>query len=118
MKNTDQLKDMAHGTGISLYQRFVESEAATFLNISTESLAILRDHSKISHFEITDEPPPQKPDRILRIKEVTEITGMSRTTIWRREIEKDFPRRISLGKSSVGWKVSEIDSWIKSRNSI
>ena len=48
-------------------------------------------------------------DRILRIPEVVEITGLSRTTIWRRVKSEDFPAPVRLGSMatrSVGWPES------------
>ena len=50
-------------------------------------------------------------DRILRIPEVVEITGLSRTTIWRRVKSNDFPVPVRLGSlatRSVGWRESQI----------
>lgn len=53
--------------------------------------------------------------RILRIDAVVERTGLSRTTIWRRERAGKFPRRKTLGSSSaVGWLEHEIEEWIDS----
>ena len=57
-------------------------------------------------------------ERILRIPEVVEITGLSRTTIWRRVRSGDFPAPVRLGSlatRSVGWRESEIRKWIESR---
>ncbi|PCI44934.1 MAG: transcriptional regulator, partial [Proteobacteria bacterium] len=33
-------------------------------------------------------------------------------SIWRLENKKEFPRRVSLGGSNVGWKLNEIKQWI------
>ena len=57
-------------------------------------------------------------DRILRIPEIVEITGLSRTTIWRRVKSGDFPAPVRLGSlatRSVGWRESEIKQWLDSR---
>ena len=57
-------------------------------------------------------------DRILRIPEVVEITGLSRTTIWRRVRSGDFPPPVRLGSPatrSVGWRESEIRKWVADR---
>lgn len=57
-------------------------------------------------------------ERILRIPEVVEITGLSRTTIWRRVKSGDFPAPVrlgSLGTRSVGWRESAIREWLESR---
>ena len=53
--------------------------------------------------------------KLLRIKKVSEKTGLPKTTIY-EEINKNiFPKQISLGKRTVAWVESEIDDWIKSR---
>ena len=59
--------------------------------------------------------PESSPDRILRAKEVKEITGLSRTTLWRLENKGDFPQRVSLGVGSVGWRYSEVKDWLTNR---
>ena len=53
--------------------------------------------------------------QIIRKSEVCRITGLSASTIDRREREGDFPRRRRLGRSSVGWIADEIDAWISAR---
>jgi prophage regulatory protein len=57
--------------------------------------------------------------RILRIDEVLERTGLSRSTLWRLEKKQgDFPSRRKLGSGSVGWIEEEIDEWIRSRDKV
>ena len=59
-------------------------------------------------------------ERIMRIPEVVQITGLSRTTIWRRVKSGDFPAPVKLGSlatRSVGWHASEVKRWIESRRS-
>ena len=53
--------------------------------------------------------------KILRIRNVTEATGLSRTTLWRLERRGDFPRRVRLGPNSIGWIETEVEEWIESR---
>jgi prophage regulatory protein len=54
-------------------------------------------------------------ERILRIGEVREITGLARTTIWRLERERQFPARLQLASRSVGWLASEVMAWLETR---
>jgi prophage regulatory protein len=56
-------------------------------------------------------------DEILRVKEVEEVTGLSRTTIWRLEkaSDSDFPSRRKLGPGATGYLKSEIQEWLESR---
>ena len=60
-------------------------------------------------------------DRIMRITEVADITGLSRTTVWRRVRSGDFPPPVKLGgptSRSVGWRKEEIEKWIKGRPAV
>jgi prophage regulatory protein len=52
-------------------------------------------------------------DRIIRCKEVGWLTGMGRTTQWRREREGKFPARVRLTAVAVGWRLSEIQAWLE-----
>ncbi len=57
---------------------------------------------------------PQK-ERFLRLSDVKERTGLSRSTIYLNISKGTFPRHISLGARCVGWLESEIDAWVQSR---
>ena len=52
---------------------------------------------------------------ILRSSDVTKLTGLSRTTLWRLESNGEFPPRVRLGLNSVGWRKDEVDNWIDHR---
>lgn len=58
---------------------------------------------------------PPAPDRILRLRTVTDRVGLSRATIYRRMLRGEFPASVPLGGSLVGWRESEINAWIASR---
>lgn len=55
--------------------------------------------------------------QIIRIKEVMELTGFPRSSVYRlsSETDGDFPKKVSLGPSAVGWVKAEIKDWIKKR---
>jgi prophage regulatory protein len=61
------------------------------------------------------------PHKILRLKQVLECTGLSRSTVYdllnvkSPRHDPSFPKSIQLTQCSVGWVASEIDSWIESR---
>lgn len=63
----------------------------------------------------------QKPPTIIRLKQVLERTGLSRSTIYDKINPKSprydltFPKQVSLGIGSVGWYESELICWIESR---
>jgi prophage regulatory protein len=50
--------------------------------------------------------------KIIRRSRVLEITGLSTSTITRREKAGDFPERIQLGPNSVGWYEDEVLAWV------
>ena len=54
-------------------------------------------------------------ERILRLADVKNRTGLSRSTIYLNIDNGTFPRHISLGTRCVGWLESEIDAWIVAR---
>ena len=59
--------------------------------------------------------PPLGGGRVVRLPEVLEITGLSRTTIWRRERDGSFPPPFRLGGErtrAVGWREQDIYDWI------
>ena len=50
---------------------------------------------------------------ILRLPSVLHLTGLSRTTIWRRCRERNFPRPIQLGATrAIGWRVGDLRRWL------
>jgi prophage regulatory protein len=55
------------------------------------------------------------PDTILRLTEVLERTGLSRSTLYNRIAKSEFPHQISLGGRAVGWLNGEVENWINER---
>lgn len=58
-------------------------------------------------------PAPQPPRRVLRLPEVIQKTGLSRTTLYTMSKAGQFPGAISLGGKAMGWIEAEIDQWIE-----
>ncbi|WP_367394985.1 helix-turn-helix transcriptional regulator [Cupriavidus sp. Agwp_2] len=54
-------------------------------------------------------------NRILRIKQVMEITGLAKPTIYLHMKQGTFPKQIKLGPKAAGWLASEIQTWINCR---
>lgn len=51
------------------------------------------------------------PDRLLRLRDVAYLVGLSKATIYRKLKLGDFPRPVTMG-ASVRWRESEIVAWI------
>ena len=50
--------------------------------------------------------------KLLRTKQVTSLTGLSRMTIYRLEYRGEVPQRRRLGQHSFAWLESEVASWV------
>ncbi|MDE0125698.1 MAG: AlpA family transcriptional regulator [Bryobacterales bacterium] len=53
------------------------------------------------------------PTRFLRLPEVQDRTGLSRSTIYVRLDQGLFPRPVSLGSRAVGWIETEVEAWMR-----
>lgn len=52
---------------------------------------------------------------ILRRKQVEARTGLSRSTLYARIRDGNFPRPVSLGGKAVGWVEAEITDWVSTQ---
>ena len=55
------------------------------------------------------------PIRFIRLPEVQNQTGLSRSYIYRLESEGRFPTRVKLGVLASAWIESEVQRWCESR---
>ena len=58
-------------------------------------------------------PPPKR--RFLRIRQVTDLTGISRSHVYLKAKEGTFPRPIRIGEHSVAWSEVEVLAWMDER---
>lgn len=52
------------------------------------------------------------PQKLLRLPQVKESTGLSKSSIYARIAEGTFPKQISIGPRLVVWVESDIQTWI------
>ncbi len=52
---------------------------------------------------------------ILRLPAVKKYTGLSRSTIYLRIANDEFPAPISLGGRAVGWLEEDVNQWLEQR---
>lgn len=57
---------------------------------------------------------PSVTDRLIRFPEVRQLTGLSRSTIWRMENEGRFPHHVNISPSIAGWWASDIETFLNS----
>ncbi|TQQ38915.1 AlpA family transcriptional regulator [Vibrio cholerae] len=55
------------------------------------------------------------PMRFLKLKEVMEKTALSRSAIYRKMYDGEFPQSVSLGERAIAWVESEVDEWMEMR---
>ncbi|WP_345843141.1 AlpA family transcriptional regulator [Shewanella algae] len=53
--------------------------------------------------------------KLIRLKQVTERTGLGRSSIYSYMAAGYFPRSVKLGPRLVAWVEDEIDEWIAER---
>ena len=53
--------------------------------------------------------------RVVRIHELVEMTGLSRSTIWRLEKARAFPPRLALSPGRIGYLDDDILVWLRER---
>ena len=54
-------------------------------------------------------------DRYIRIKELSAMLGIARSSIYRLMKENKFPKQIKLTERTVVWRLSIINQWIAER---
>jgi len=50
-------------------------------------------------------------DRFLRLDQVKDISGLSRSTIYRFMGNGTFPKNVDLGPRLIAWRESDIKEW-------
>ena len=51
-------------------------------------------------------------DKILRLPQVIDTTGLSKASIYRLERGGGFPKRVAISPGRVGWRESELATWM------
>lgn len=55
------------------------------------------------------------PSRFLRLRQVLDIVGLSKSAVYARIKEGTFPKAVSLGGTSVAWVETEVIDWMNAR---
>lgn len=53
-------------------------------------------------------------ERIIRLRELLQLTGLSRPTLYRLIAQERFPRSVHLTPRLVGWRSSSVQAWLDS----
>ncbi len=52
---------------------------------------------------------------LVRLREVVQLTGLSRSSIYRAEAAQRFPARIRVSPRVTAWRRDELEQWIAER---
>jgi prophage regulatory protein len=55
---------------------------------------------------------PRSDEKLIRFRELRQSIPLSRSTIWRKIKNNEFPQPIRIGKVAVAWLWSDIQQWI------
>lgn len=58
---------------------------------------------------------PTRPDRLLRLPQVQDLTGFGKSSIYSGVKAGTFPAPVRLSRRAVGWKLSTLEQWISER---
>lgn len=53
--------------------------------------------------------------RFIRMKEVVQKVGISKSNIYRLMPEGKFPRPVTIGPNSVAWLEDDVEGWIQEK---
>ena len=56
-----------------------------------------------------------KTEKFLRIKQVQDFSGLSRSQIYALVAKGEFPRQIKLSEKASAWLLSELETWMSER---
>jgi len=54
-------------------------------------------------------------NRCVRMRQVCEMTGMSKASVYRKMTDGTFPKSFKIGESMSAWRVATIEQWIADR---
>lgn len=63
-------------------------------------------------------PPPKPPapkNRLIRLRCVTEVTGMGKSAIYEKMRLGEFPKSVRLSSRMVAWPESAVFQWVQDR---
>lgn len=61
--------------------------------------------------DATSSPSAFRPGSLIRLTDVCELLGMSRSTVYNRLAQNAFPQPVRMGSKSVRWRIEVIEEW-------
>ena len=51
--------------------------------------------------------------KLIRLSSVIDLTGLSKSSIYKQIQERTFPAQVHIGTRSVAWLQSDVENWIR-----
>jgi len=67
---------------------------------------------------MTDRKAAPATGRYLRQREILQLVGVSRPTLWDWRRKGLFPQPRRLGPNTIGWLESEVQEWLQTRPAV
>ncbi|SOD42223.1 helix-turn-helix transcriptional regulator [Nitrosovibrio sp. Nv4] len=109
----DQLKELCPAIGVPV-QRSLTKKASSAREPSDFDTGSPQ-NTLNKGMEVTNILVPPAYDAVYRMGRVIQLTGLSRSSIYRLEALGLFPARIKLAASASGWRSKDVHSWISNR---
>lgn len=55
---------------------------------------------------------------VLRMRDLVELLGICRSTIYKLRKAGDFPEPVKVGPRSIGWRRADIEEWLEGRERV
>ncbi|MCL2298350.1 MAG: AlpA family phage regulatory protein [Proteobacteria bacterium] len=62
--------------------------------------------------------PARRETDLIRLPEVTRMTGLGKSSIYAREMKGGFPKRIKIGSRTTVWKYGEVAALCEARAAV
>ena len=59
--------------------------------------------------------PVERRMRLLKLPEVSRLTGVPRSSIYWRVTKGEFPRPVKIGERASAWNSDEVEAWIAAK---
>ncbi len=63
-------------------------------------------------------PANEATELLLRIATVVRVTGLGRSTIYRRVAHDQLPSPVRLTREAVGWRRVDVERWTNARDTV
>lgn len=64
---------------------------------------------------VSDAGKPVPRDRLIRLEEVEQLTGLKKSTIYRMVKTKEFPPSVRISGRATAWSENHVRQWVQSK---